>query len=328
MRGQAVTISCPKTVMLKQRLRFFFVVIVGLACLTAVQLHVVRAEDPRTDWKAGVASVVITPEQSMWMAGYAARTKPSEGKVHDLRAKALALEDARGTRLVIVAVDILGIPRALRDRLEKESGQRYGLPPEGLLLNASHTHCGPEVNELMAVVWGVPTERVRQSQEYVKALQQKLLRLVGEAIDSLGSSRLAYTHARAGFAMNRRLKTDGGFVIRPQSRRASGSRCPRFASRQPGRRIASRFVRLRVSLHHPQLLPVLWRLRRFRATVSGRGPSGYDGSVHGRVWGRPKPVPPSYPGSGGAARPRLSQWSRSGIDLAAASARRAVAAGP
>ena len=58
-----------------------------------------------SSWKAGVATVVITPEYSMWMAGYAARNKPSEGKVHDLHAKALALEDAEGTRLVIVTAD-------------------------------------------------------------------------------------------------------------------------------------------------------------------------------------------------------------------------------
>ena len=64
------------------------------------------AEEP--DWKAGVASAVITPEQPMWMAGYAARNKPSEGKVHDLYAKALAIEDAAGTRLVIVTTDLIG----------------------------------------------------------------------------------------------------------------------------------------------------------------------------------------------------------------------------
>lgn len=185
----------------------------GLACLIAFSFAFVRAEGPQPDWKSGVATAVITPEDSMWMAGYAARNKPSEGKVHDLHAKALALEDARGTRLVIVAVDILGIPRGLRDRLEKESTQRYGLPPEGLLLNASHTHCGPEVNELMAFVWGVPPERIQQSREYVKALEEKLLGLVGEAIDKLAPARLAYTHARAGFAMNRRLKTDRGVAL-------------------------------------------------------------------------------------------------------------------
>ena len=41
-------------------------------------------------WKAGTGRVAITPKEPMWMAGYAARTKPSEGAVHDLWAKALA----------------------------------------------------------------------------------------------------------------------------------------------------------------------------------------------------------------------------------------------
>ena len=154
MSKQTMTLSYLVTATLRRRLRYLLAI--GLACLTAVHLPPVRAEEPRTEWKAGLASAIITPEEPMWMAGYASRNKPSEGKVHELRAKALALEDARGTRLVIVAADILGIPRTLRDRLEKECGQRYGLPPEGLLINASHTHCGPEINELMAFVWCVP----------------------------------------------------------------------------------------------------------------------------------------------------------------------------
>ena len=39
------------------------------------------------------AKVVITPEKALWMSGYGGRTKPAEGKVHDLWAKALALQD-------------------------------------------------------------------------------------------------------------------------------------------------------------------------------------------------------------------------------------------
>ncbi len=39
-------------------------------------------------WKAGVARVKITPEESMWMAGYASRDHASEGKLTDLWAKA------------------------------------------------------------------------------------------------------------------------------------------------------------------------------------------------------------------------------------------------
>ena len=50
----------------------------------------------QSHWKAGVASIVITPQEPMWMAGYGNRTKPSEGVLQDIRAKALVLEDETG----------------------------------------------------------------------------------------------------------------------------------------------------------------------------------------------------------------------------------------
>jgi hypothetical protein len=119
------------------------------------------ANDAQGTWKAGLATVVTTPEYSMWMAGYAARNKPSEGKVHDLHAKALALEDAAGTRLVIVAVDLIGFPRDFRDAMERDVGTRYGLRPEALLLNASHTHSGPEIRDWRATqAWDLPPEQI------------------------------------------------------------------------------------------------------------------------------------------------------------------------
>jgi len=197
-------------------LLLFLAAAAGVAPLEAAELPPIPAKnDAQAKWKAGVASIVITPERSMWMAGYAARNKPSEGKIHDLRAKALALEDAQGTRLVIVTTDLIGIPRRLRDQLQEEVGQRYGLAPQSLLLTASHTHCGPELRATKASLYGLPPERVRQCEEYLEGLRQKLLGLVGQAMDDLAPARLAYTHARAGFAMNRRLKTDRGFENRP-----------------------------------------------------------------------------------------------------------------
>ena len=63
--------------------------------------------------KAGFAKIVITPEQNIWMAGYANRAKPAEGKILDLYAKALVIQDSRGARVVLVTTDLLGLPRAL-----------------------------------------------------------------------------------------------------------------------------------------------------------------------------------------------------------------------
>ena len=178
------------------------------------------AADAQRAWKAGVACVVITPEQPMWMAGYAARTKPSEGKVHDLNAKALAIEDGAGARLVIVTVDLLGISRAMRDALEAEVGRRYQLPPEALLVSASHTHCGPALWDPAYSVYGdtfygPSPEQTEQSVQYTRGLQEKLVQLVGRALEDLTVANLSYSHARAGFAMNRRWKMERGYQISP-----------------------------------------------------------------------------------------------------------------
>lgn len=175
-------------------------------------LRVWEVEESAIPWKAGVASVVITPEEPMWMAGYASRTKPAEGKVHDLNAKALALEDARGTRLAIVTLDLISIPRDVRHWLEKQAAERYQLPPKALLINASHTHCGPE---LRADKVYLPEGRGEQSEQYVEGLQSKLADLIGLALANLEPVSLSYAHARAGFAMNRRTPTENGFQNHP-----------------------------------------------------------------------------------------------------------------
>ena len=190
---------------------------VALLCCTT-WLPCVGAE--QAQWKAGVASVVITPTEPMWMAGYAARKGPSEGKIHDLWAKALALEDGQGTRFVLVTVDLIGIPRPTRDWVEEQVEARFNLPPAALLLNASHTHCGPVVRETRYSIYGntlygLSPEQIEQSNRYMDDLQKKLLRLIGKALDNLTPARLGYTYARAGFAMNRRAKTEGSYRISP-----------------------------------------------------------------------------------------------------------------
>ena len=166
-------------------------------------------------WKAGVSRVVITPSRPMWMAGYAARNRPSEGKVHDLFAKALACEDPQGTRLVIVTTDLIGIPRALRDAVLDAVRARHGLQKSSLVLNASHTHCGPELRAGKAALYGLEPKRVEQARQYLDSLQGKLVQLIGDALSDLQPARLWHTRARAGFAMNRRLLTASGIRNSP-----------------------------------------------------------------------------------------------------------------
>lgn len=186
-----------------------------LTALLGLQLFCSVAHAAETlQWKAGAASVVITPDADMPMAGYASRNKPSEGKAQDLFAKALALEDAAGGRFVFVTMDLIGVPRELRAQLEMRVREAYSLAPEALLLNASHTHCGPSFSigkQETYASW----ETSSAGERYGAQLGEKLFKLIGAALNDLAPSKVSYTHARAGFAMNRRLPGDKGFQNSP-----------------------------------------------------------------------------------------------------------------
>ncbi|MCE9607249.1 MAG: hypothetical protein K8U03_20380 [Planctomycetia bacterium] len=150
----------------------------------------------KLNWKAGTATAVITPKENMWMAGYAARTKPSEGVARDLFGKALALEGSDGQPFVLVTTDLIGIRRDVRNTVAERCLAEFGLPPERLLLNASHTHCGPEYRPRAG--------REDEAKNYQAFLEQTLVRLVGESLKSRRPVAVAYARARCGFAMNRR----------------------------------------------------------------------------------------------------------------------------
>jgi hypothetical protein len=104
-------------------------------------------------WKVGVAKTVITPDEPMWMAGYAFRTKPAEGTLHDLWAKALYLEDAFGNQALLVTTDLLGFPKAVSDRIRDNLWEKLGLSRSQIILNSSHTHSGPVLTGALSNIY-------------------------------------------------------------------------------------------------------------------------------------------------------------------------------
>ena len=57
--------------------------------------------------------------------------------------------------------------------------------------------------------------RVRETKEYNAKLQSTLVSLIGRCLRNLQPAKLAFSHARCGFAMNRRLPVKGGFRNSP-----------------------------------------------------------------------------------------------------------------
>jgi hypothetical protein len=162
------------------------------------------------DWKAGFARATITPERFLWMAGYAARDRPADGKLTDLYAKAIALEDEAGTKIVIVTMDLIGVSKGMRLRIAAEVEKQYGLGPENLLLNASHTHTGPQIYRSLDLPDETALEnaRTRDAWEFTSGLEETVVRITGEALAAMEPARLTWNEARCGFSMNRRRNYD------------------------------------------------------------------------------------------------------------------------
>jgi hypothetical protein len=147
------------------------------------------------------------------MSGYAARTRPSDGVLQDLWAKALAVRDGEGHRVVIVSTDLIGLSRVISTDVVARVGERFGLDSSQILLNSSHTHCGPLVWQNLPVLLDLDAEDERAVETYGRGLADKLVGLVGAALDDLAPARLAVGHGAVGFAVNRRVRTPEGYRI-------------------------------------------------------------------------------------------------------------------
>lgn len=173
-------------------------------CLVLILYCTSNAAEP--GFKAGVARANITPKEYMWMAGYGSRNKIAEGKTHDLFAKALALEDAKGQRLVLVTTDLIGLPRTVSEAVYESVKDKTKLTRGQLLLNASHTHCGPVVNDNLMDMYPLNDAQRKQVVDYTANLREALAKLVLDALADLKPASLSHGEGSALFALNRREK--------------------------------------------------------------------------------------------------------------------------
>jgi hypothetical protein len=177
----------------------------------AIQAAMRTAMGAPAGWRAGAAAVDITPRAPLWMAGFAARTKPSEGVLAPLHAKALALEDSTGARSVLVTADMLGFTARLSERI----AARLGLPRERLVFNASHTHGGPVIDRMLFAAYPMTEAQWADVDAYTRELEDKVVKVVGDALAALAPATLALGYTEAPFAVNFRTRTAKGWTHAP-----------------------------------------------------------------------------------------------------------------
>src|SRR4051812_4089491 len=155
-------------------------------------------------FRAGAASAPITPDEPLWLAGYAVRTGPPRGKITELYASAPTVEDQTGQRLVIASIENLSIPPAITEPVARSLQARHGLARHELLLAATHTHYAPEHRSGMQPFYRIPEEYVAKMPAIIEALVAGLTNAIDGALARVEPVRLFATKTSADFAHNRR----------------------------------------------------------------------------------------------------------------------------
>jgi hypothetical protein len=103
--------------------------------------------------RAGYAKVPITPPLGLELAGYGVYLERRATEVHDdLFARALALEDDTGERVLLLGLDLLGLSLDLSEAVSRRAGEAAGLDASQVLVSCTHTHSGPSTSTLEG--WG------------------------------------------------------------------------------------------------------------------------------------------------------------------------------
>lgn len=183
----------------------------GVLALASLVVAAAAALAAPPDLHVGAAAVALAADDNMVIAGGILGGK-AQGQEGELRAVAIVLEKPGGTRLAIVACDVLFVSRDLIDPVAEEIARTCKIPAEHILINATHTHHAPSIT----AVHGYGREEV-----FCRRLQRAIVAAVTQAAARLPTGA-ANLHFRLGeessVGQNSRLllKDDTIFWIGPK----------------------------------------------------------------------------------------------------------------
>ncbi len=160
-----------------------------LLCLT------VFACDATAAFRAGIAVRNVTPDPLLPVSGGVGPGRPTTKKEGELTVRALVFEQD-GTRVAIVSADFLGFPALLGNQVRSAV---KGIPPENILIGATHTHSAPDC-------YGFPDGKGGTSSDpkYLELVCTRMAEAINEAVAKLQPARLkvATGEAKGAIAYN------------------------------------------------------------------------------------------------------------------------------
>jgi len=146
-------------------------------------------------FQAGVASRVVTPDPLLPVSGGVGPSHPVSRKEGELEVRALVLADGE-TRIAIVSADFLGFPSLLGNKVRAQVKE---IPPQNILIGASHTHSAPDCYGFPDGQGGFATDL-----KYLDSVCAKMAEAINEAVSHLqpASLKIATGEAKGKIAYN------------------------------------------------------------------------------------------------------------------------------
>jgi hypothetical protein len=178
--------------------------------LLSLALTLALALPAAAQLSAGAAAVDITPPKGCPMAGYYS-IRGAEGTHDPLFAKALVFEKD-GTKVALVALDLISTTRGLVEETRKLVEKETGIPGKHVMISATHSHTGP-------VLWDgsaradILSGGSKIAREYIKELPGRIADAVRKADAARKPARVSFgTGKEEGLAFNRRFHMTDGSV--------------------------------------------------------------------------------------------------------------------
>lgn len=188
--------------MIINNLRVISMISVFVLCISSF------AYAQKSDFKAAVVKINITPVESKYLAGYGARK--SKGVLDPIFHKILVLNDGL-TEFVLISTDLGKIDPSVYDQMTERLNQQIEIEQKNIWWTVTHTHSAPEVGPPGLSKTFMP-ERYDQPMDsvYTDYVERKLIEGVIEARQNLEPAKLGVGWGYSQANINRRaIDIDG-----------------------------------------------------------------------------------------------------------------------
>lgn len=156
--------------------------------------------------RIGTACVNITPEPGLPLMGNFRDDYAARGTHDPLTARAIVVADDRGAKAALLAVDICMLDRENVRLIRDTIGSQCNLPPENVLVHATHTHSAPAASGKLGMA-----DMIAPHTGAIETLLRKAASAVVAANDRLSQATVEVGHAhQERLSFNRRLRRRDG----------------------------------------------------------------------------------------------------------------------